>query len=253
MTEVYSIKNTIIADDELEDCDCYKYIFMCTVISLGFINYSDTTFYYLRTDGIIKKDKDNSYMKLESYISFLDDILYFSNKPLSQIRLMSIGLINSLMNINFLSQNNSEYHKLFNVIVELLDNQKKDEAERLKVELQDEIDCGFIEEDDEEDNNIVEKKNNRLHLDDDLFPGYEEIKDVLSWFKTPISNYDEFNLFRKLVDDIKQTNYEVMIELVKSIEDKNVFQNILKIKRHQVGSREFVRNVVKIKRKVLNN
>lgn len=247
------MKHTIFLEEDLEDCDCYKYIFMSTVVSLGFIHYSDTTFYYLSTAGMLQEETNNKKcMKLEDYISFLEDIIYFYNKPLSQIRLLSIGLTTSLMNPNFMNQNREEYYKIFNILIELLDSQKKDEAQRLKIELQDEIDCGFIEED-EDDDNIVQQKKDKVHLDEDLFPGYDEIKAVLNWFKTPISNYDEFSLFRKLVEDIKLSNQEAFNELIKSIEDANIFTKILKIKRHQVGSREFVRHVVRIKRKALIN
>ena len=243
------MKHTIFLDEDIEDCDCYKYIFMSTVVSLGFIHYSDTTFFYLSCTGMTEKETDKQKtLKLDDYITFLEDIIYFFNKPLSQIRVLSIGLTTSLMNLNFLKQNHNEYNKIFNIIIELLESQKKDEAYRLKIELQDEIDCGFIEEEDEDDN-IVQRKDKKVHLEEDLFPGYDEIKCVLQWFKTPISNFDEFSLFRKLVEDLKLSNHEAFSELVKSTEDGNTLQNLLKIKRHQVGSREFVRHVVKIKRK----
>lgn len=164
-----------------------------------------------------------------------------------------MGLINILSDINLISQNEKDYTFILQMVLELLKIQKNDEAEKLKVELQDEVDCGFIEEEEDDEDAINKRKKNKQSYDDEsMFVGYEELAETLKTVENPASKEDEFSLFSILINQLKQSqsdflNINFLSNLKKS--DKDGLLDLLKTRRHRVGQREFVRHIVKIKRK----
>lgn len=95
-----------------------------------------------------------SKVKFTLLPEWLELLLILKKKPIPQMRVLLIGLVSMLKNHSYyLQKDKKAFTELMTLLADLLDGQKKDEAEKLKSELEHEVDCGFIEEelDDDDD------------------------------------------------------------------------------------------------------
>lgn len=254
-TELSEIHEESIKND-IDDNESYKFVFLSTIICSGFIKYSDTCLFYLLTisnDSYNEPNKQN--LKINNFLEYIESLSFMSHKPLSQIRILIVGLVSLLKNGSFLKDYSNYYKIIFEYVINLLDNQKKEEADKLKNDLKDQIDCGFIEDeidDDDSEHSGHQRKNSE---ESESIPGGEELKLVLKDFNTPFSVVDEFAYFYDYIEEFRKSNYDILNQLSNSLQqsDTIVLNSLLKIRRHRVGNKELVRNIVKIKRKLKIN
>lgn len=246
--QAFDIINIYAGDGDFYDyevLDIYKLLAFASVISCCFIKYKNQSLQLISTEEDIKSKGSLNNLMLT--------IVNLKLKPISFTKVFVMGLINILGDVNIIDQNEKDYLLIMQTVLELLKIQKNDEAEKLKIELQDEVDCGFIEEEEDEEDGLAKRKKNKQSFDDEsMFVGYEELAETLKTVENPASKEDEFLLFSNLINQLKQTRNDFLTnnflnKLKKN--DKEGLIDLMKTRRHKVGQREFVRHIVRIKRK----
>lgn len=229
-----------------EAIDTYRLVSVCSLISSCLIKYRDASLF-------VFANEKNDRSQLKSLLDLIVNVTNLTFKPLQLTKVFIIGLINLLNTPVLLEQCEDDYKVILYNVYNLLIIQKQDETEKLKIELQDEVDCGFIDEDEDDDDIDCKKKRHKRTFDDEsMFLGYEELADVMKYIENQITGQDEFSLFNYLIALLKEKhdyflNGKFLGCLTKNEKEKLI--DLLKTRRHKVGQREFVRHIVKIKRK----
>ena len=128
--------------------DSFKLVSILTSIASAFIQYKDTMIEYM----LVTKD---DHLNLTKFREGVEILTCFKEKPIPQIKILCLGISNMLMEFRLIKEFEKEYASWFKILVETLEIQKKDEAEKLREEVSDN-ECVFLENELDEDNNMEE-------------------------------------------------------------------------------------------------
>lgn len=97
----------------------------------------------------------NNKLKLVKYREAVDVLTCFKEKPFYQIKILCLGIIRMLSNLNLLESNPIEYSNWLKLLINILDTQKKYHDSKLDNQLE-ETECFILENELDEDNKQYE-------------------------------------------------------------------------------------------------
>ena len=237
ITKINKIIQNYVKKNFLGD-ELYDYLGYVTLILCGLINYSPII--------ISQLEKTNNKNSLEDWLTLIGKVNEAGFEYEIKVIIYSICAIIEKGIIA------GDINYLLNISVELLKCQENNTKYELKKRSK--LGVTFVD-DDEED---IEKDNDNDNEDE--LTDYKEIKDLISKTINPIKDYDEFNMFRKLLTLLKTQRNDIYTAWENSLTEdkKNDVNKIYGTKRiiiqnNKDSSIQVARRILTIKRSNNNN